>query len=633
MQKRQKRNKWFPVILLFAVCVTVTVLFLAVLQPQWQKEPPSDDDNLTDKEGDEEQLYGVRLLYEQIERSRMYQIEIHNGEHTYSFRRSKTGSTSAAFQLHINGKRHEEVALDDEKMSSLVVAVGTTYVQERLIDNDKLVAADAAEREKIYAKYGLDAASNPAYFEVTTFTNKVQIDGTITPEYKTYRVYVGDETVSGQNYYLRYEGSNAVYVSSSGTVGSVVNAAPVYYANTILMKEDFSQSAYQMKDVAFYHLESANTLIHKQHTVTVVMAELTEGEEPVYETAIIDMRVNRYFQDVLVGKGVGACDLTVQNNQRTWHVREITKIERLSLQYTYLDEDDRDNFNSGVVHKITAPASLTSYTANSSACMTVSECMQGLTATEIVDIDITAEKMEKYGLYAHKMTFGMPKGTQVTDQNGNTQYVIAGYTNCELYVSDVQEDGTRYVASPLYNVIGKVDGTTLSFLEEDFSYWVNDYLLAVYITDVARLSFDFGYADLRRSYTFDLSTRRNNEGTEVLREAYYVEGKKQVDAAALAEVYVTLVNMRYIAPYDESKTGLTAQEIMADEEKHLLSFTVTLDDGRFRTYDFYGYSERHALVAVDGGAHFYVQTPTIKKIASDIGLVVEGKIPDAGKLY
>ncbi len=633
MQKKQKTKKWLPIFLLLAICVAVTVLYLTVLRPRWQKEEEPIDDSVTDKEGDESQLYGSRLLYEQIERNRMYEIEISNGEHTYSFRRLQEGSSTAAFKLHIDGKQYESVALDDEKLSSLVVAVGTTYVQERLIDHDKLATADEAEREKIYAKYGLDAASNPAYFEVTTFTKKVQ-GGAVKVEYDTLRVYVGNQTVSGQNYYVRYAGSNAVYVSNSYTVGTVVNADPVYYANAIIMKEDFSQSAYQMKNVTFYHrVQDKEVSIGEQHIVTAQVAELEEGEEPVYETSVIDMRTNRYFREAFLGNRVGACDITVQGNNRRWHVKEIEAIDVLSLQYTYLDEDNRDIFNSGVVHQIMAPSSLGAYQANSDACMDVSECMQALTAEEIVEIGLTKEKLDKYGLYAHRMTFGMPIGEEVKDQSGNTQQVIAGYTDCQLYFSDVQEDGTRYVASELYDVIGKVDAETLFFLEKDYFHWVNHYLLSVYVTDVAQLAFNFSYADLQKTYTFDLRTRLNDEGTKVLRDITYVEGGKQMDAEAFVQVYAILVNMRYIAPYDEEENGRTAEEIMADPHTLTLSLTVTLDDGRLRTYDFYGYSERHALVAVDGGAYFYVQTATVKKIASDIALVVEGKTPDSEKLY
>ena len=70
--------------------------------------------------------------------------------------------------------------------------------------------------------------------------------------------------------------------------------------------------------------------------------------------------------------------------------------------------------------------------------------------------------------------------------------------------------------------------------------------------------------------------------------------------------------------------GLSEEEmeqIMQDDSNCLLTFTLTMEDGRVITYRFYPYSERHAMVSVTGDGirpttEFYTSSAAVRRIAN-----------------
>ena len=218
--------------MLALVAFLALLLFFFVLKPFVLVETPSEVETV-DKTGEEGDLYGILTLYDQITRREIQSITVHNENGTYSFTRKKLADPSSAFVLSIDGKDFSHIEFDDEKFAELVVATGTTYVQERLIEGESLSSLDAKGREEIYRKYGLDDASDPDYFEIQRFVVTETAKGEEEVTVKTYRVYVGNETVSG-TYYLRYNNSAAVYVSYNDSIGTVVQADSAYYANLTL---------------------------------------------------------------------------------------------------------------------------------------------------------------------------------------------------------------------------------------------------------------------------------------------------------------------------------------------------------------------------------------------------------------
>ncbi len=111
---------------------------------------------------------------------------------------------------------HEGLTVDKEAISWLVINAGFTISTFR----------SEVSGEEDFAKYGLAEGKHAAYFEITTTLDE------------TYSAYIGDRTLSGDGYYVRYPGRNAIYVLSSGikpyllgTAEGLVSKMLVYHAS------------------------------------------------------------------------------------------------------------------------------------------------------------------------------------------------------------------------------------------------------------------------------------------------------------------------------------------------------------------------------------------------------------------
>lgn len=635
-------KKWIPVIVLALSFVLVLVIFFTVLRPYVLVSPPTEEETL-DKEGEEDEIYGILTLYPSIKREEMQRITVSNENGSYSFTRKRAADSSSAFVLSINGESFSHIDFDDEKFASLVVATGTTYVEERMIGKDVLEAMSPEEREAEYAKYGLDKASNPNYFEVEKFEKQRDANGKLTTVFKTYRVYVGNETVSGGHYYLRFNDSAAVYVSGSASVGTVTGARVAHFANLTLQSESVgaTNGCYLMKDVTLWNRGGKNATVAAEDTVTVLYTRL-EGNRPTgkehYERATIDLReLGEKQASLFVGKKVGAVDLYMagflgEEGNAVYHIKQIIAIDKLFVNYSFVNESERDKFFNGVVYSFGAPFSVVNYIADSDACMDISESLVDFKADEIVEIGITDEILEKYGLYAHTLYFELPMDLAYSDVSGKeNDFVIENYLANYLYFSDVQSDGTRYVASLGYDVVGKIKADAVNFLDVDIFHFVNPFIYIVDIDDVKSIAFDFGYADFDKTFTFDIAHKKDKDGVYIADAVYYREGDRRLlDIENFSEVYSDALIMQYLGTYEEA--GRTPDELVADCTK-VLTMTVTLQDGRSMEYGFYAYSERYVLSSVGGQMHFYTLARHIKKLASDIEKLLDGETPDHEKFY
>lgn len=631
-------KKWIPVIALALAALLAVLLFFFVLKPLVLVEEPTEEETL-DKTGEEGDLYGILTLYDQITRKQMQSVTVHNENGTYSFERKNLADPSSAFVLTIDGKDFSHIEFDEEKFASLVVAAGTTYVQERLIESEALSSLDAEAREEVYRKYGLDEASDPDYFEVKRFVVTETSENEEEVTVQTYRVYVGDQTVAG-TYYLRYNNSAAVYVSHTDSVGTVVRANAAYYANLTLQYSPVSNGEYLMKDVTLWkRCNEKGTKVGREDAAVVLYAPLSgetlTGDEK-YESGLIDLRRNREHAELFAGKRVGDGDfyMTVQADgaEKRYHVKEILAVDSLFINYSFVNASERDPVFTSVAYAFGAPSSIVGYYADSDACMDISELMKLFEASEILEIGVNDEVLEKYGLFANTLYLEMPQdGTYSTESGKENDYVVNNYLSNYLYFSDVQEDGTRYVASMLYDVVGKVDAAKLNFLDVDIFHFVNPYLYIVGFTSVQSLRFDFGYHDFDRTYTIDLYHETDSQSGEQTHTIRYREGRgKELNYDLFANFYTQILFMQLLGHAEDQ--GMSPDEVLQSGSK-LLSIEVTTVSGRTLTYDFYSYGERYVLAAADGSASFYTLSRHVKKLATDIQKLVADQAVEADPFY
>lgn len=122
-----------------------------------------------------------------------------------------------------------------ERLAELRVAVGVAYYQSKITLDD----TDSAKFEESLLSYGLDGKT---YYEVDATKDGVDVKK---------KVYVGDYSASLNNYYLRIDGTNRVYVAQ-GNRSSLFKGAE-YLVTPEIIKPVPTQSSYYMKDFSIYH--------------------------------------------------------------------------------------------------------------------------------------------------------------------------------------------------------------------------------------------------------------------------------------------------------------------------------------------------------------------------------------------
>ncbi len=227
------------------------------------------------------------------------------------------------------------------------------------------------------------------------------------------------------------------------------------------------------------------------------------------------------------------------------------------VSFEFEQASERDPFYGDSLYKNTLENKHSIYALNSTVCGLVAEILggsssstttsMGLIGLETVDIGITPDKLEKYGLYAHTIYFEMPRGITGVEYDENKHGSVNNYLDTlddydfystlgfTLYVSEENIDGTRYIASELYDIIAKVDGDDFVFLDYGFvEFYARKSLLLTNVSNIKNVSFDFFMEDIYGSYS-----------NELTHQALYAYGGKIVEKSDLTEE-----QLQYASAYD-----------------------------------------------------------------------------------
>ena len=186
------------------------------------------------------------------------------------------------------------------------------------------------------------------------------------------------------------------------------------------------------------------------------------------------------------------------------------------VSFSYLNYSDRDPFYGESIYDNKTDG-YTLYGLDNGHCDYVLKIFGGLgedsTASlgfkgdEIVSVGITPEKLDYYGCYANKIRFDLPRGVVVvnsTDTEKPADYLASETLSFTLYISD-EKDGTRYIASSLYNVIVKTD-TQLDFIDMSFSeFWARDNIFMVNVEKIHEIKLDLMMDDIKGSYQLNVT--------------------------------------------------------------------------------------------------------------------------------
>ncbi len=183
-----------------------------------------------------------------------------------------------------------------------------------------------------------------------------------------------------------------------------------------------------------------------------------------------------------------------------YHLYENAKVEYV-MNYTeslsFAFKNDPDIFYGSSLYEIDKKSDKAMYSLDATATNEVLNLFRSLSGDETVAVGIDDQTINKYGLYAYHLRFVMPYSIYTRDVGEKTFYYPEYEISYDLYISAVQKDGSRYVASTQYDTVVRVDdGSTFDFLEWSFSAkWMQNSLLLVSYQYLRRMVFDLNFSD------------------------------------------------------------------------------------------------------------------------------------------
>ena len=307
------------------------------------------------------------------------------------------------------------------------------------------------------------------------------------------------------------------------------------------------------------------------------------SEEKTHPVRLMDIGEKHKLyalNEILLGKGKGDYNETIYDEvSRYEYMREFSSYEITEIKYFTVNEivvsfafqnaSLRNPYygESFYVNKLENENKI--YGLNAGSCEAAVKFLGGIGSDgnnavglsgETVAVGLTATNMDKYGLYAHKIYFEMPRliydaseGTSDDSQDVLSDFAWIDTIGFTLYISDVTYDENgrrvRYIGSDMYDVVTKVYSTEFDFVEYGFvEFWTRKSLIMMDIVKLDELKFDFYMSDLSGSYVFDVDFRDGYSG--------YIDGQ--------------------LVFSETQKTGLTAV-------KDFQSIKVTASDGAFST--------------------------------------------------
>lgn len=275
------------------------------------------------------------------------------------------------------------------------------------------------------------------------------------------------------------------------------------------------------------------------------------GEERTWHlkmSSLSTVKNGEKIKEVLLGKGktnklnaVVFEDVTYYQalvDFTAYRVEEIKYFitSELVTSFRFVNASDRDPYYGESFYENTMQDEHRFYGLNASACEHVVQYLGGVGSSgtvasegfvgETVAVGLTHETMEKYGLYAYEIYFELPRGIQDISEGteGDASDMLSDYSwygelGFTLYISEKQYDPDtsepfRYVGSDMYDIVARVDGTDLDFVEFSFEeFWARRHLMMTDIGNIEEIKVDFGMKELYGSYRFEIEKRDLYVGT------------------------------------------------------------------------------------------------------------------------
>lgn len=235
--------------------------------------------------------------------------------------------------------------------------------------------------------------------------------------------------------------------------------------------------------------------------------------------------------ELLIGKSVGSgLSIVVETyieypqimaDFDTVRIKEIHGFvtSELVVSFRFVNEEFRDPFYGESIYENTLNTSNRNYGLNNTVCQTVvsilggigdnSTSTDGFVGVETVAVGLNADTMLEYGLYAeraHRIRFVLPRNVVDTGEEDTVFYEWTSTLAFNLYISEENEDGTRYVASDMYDVVAKVKSSELVFLNYDFlDFWARRSPMLLDVEEITSLKLNLNMPNVHGEYKFDVT--------------------------------------------------------------------------------------------------------------------------------
>lgn len=443
--------------------------------------------------------------------------------------------------------------------------------------------------------------------------------------------------------------------------------------------------------------------IGREGTETVNLSAITEGDDLAIKKAILGMGVGENVNKVVLTEMLYCQPLMNFTSYSIQSIKGFVEKEMV-VSFEFVNGSDRDPFYGESIYMNTLTNENSLYALDALACQTVtfllggvggsasSQLSQGLSGIETVAVGLSPQNMDKYGLYdGYTVYFELPRVIYSLSSEGNNgsadfghYYTLGGY----LYISKPQSDGSRYIASELYDLVARIDGSQFDFLEKSFDeYWARKNLVMIDYKEIDKMTVDINMSDISGKYEFDLTHKLtyifNNQkydekpeegGTEynslevtvkplsqnisntALKDILISEGRESLDVANIynrvaggfvsigydtagAANFKKILSLMYGTNYSGVIDRDEREEIIGASTK-ILTISIKLTDlDYYYTYEFYRISDRRVVVNIfrsdsegrpldqltDSSSGFFITNFGAKKIVNAFMSLLNGE--------
>ncbi len=317
-------------------------------------------------------------------------------------------------------------------------------------------------------------------------------------------------------------------------------APKVAYGTTVKLSYNVTETTARGEEVKLGNITRILTIPKEEHYKDPAAWESIY----FYQNAERQMHIMQAIFDAIMGKAAGSLLNSSGNSTVELSfsypvecIRDFTLYRGVTVQnavsydmeLSFGYTNNNDVYYGSSIYEILGPEEKTLYGLDVDSTTEVIRLFDDLKGEETVAVGLDRGTMEKYGLYAYRLYYELPFNLYTISSGDTTYYYHKNKVGYNLYISEKNKDGSRYIASEQYDIVVKVtDGSQYDFLTWQFEkIWVQRSMVMVGYEDLRQFVFDINYEDYQHIWGFDICVDRD----------YYYDGEDNV-----ARLYASLVD-------------------------------------------------------------------------------------------